>query len=63
MSIRRIEVGCDTTGCGAYFSTDKPNLDDARAYAANRWGWTVRQGKDVCAPCTRGDTPLARGEA
>ncbi|WP_329521190.1 hypothetical protein [Spirillospora sp. NBC_01491] len=63
MSVRKIEIGCDTPACWAHCSISATTIDAARAHAAERYGWTRRDGSDICAPCERGDTPQARGEA
>lgn len=60
MSIRAIEISCDTPDCWAYCSVDQPTAEQAREFAAERWGWTRVDGRDVCNPCGRGDTPQAR---
>ncbi|TDD97605.1 hypothetical protein [Actinomadura rubrisoli] len=63
MSIRAIKIGCDTPACWAFCKIDQPTADKAREYAAERWGWTRRDGLDICDPCSRGNTPQARGES
>lgn len=63
MSIRGIEIGCDTPDCGAWCRINQPTADKAREHAAERWEWTHRDGRDICGPCSRGDTPQARGES
>lgn len=63
MSIRKVEIGCDTPDCGAYCSITASTADAAREYAAERYRWTCRDGADICRPCDRGDTPQARGES
>lgn len=60
MSIRKIEIGCDIPDCWAYCSVSAPTPEAAREFAADRYGWTRRDGSDVCRPCGRGDTPQAR---
>lgn len=60
MSVQGIEIVCDTPNCWAYCSVDQPTADKAREYAADRWGWTRRDGQDICGPCSRGYTPEAR---
>lgn len=62
MSIRAIEIACETPDCGAFCSIDQPTADRARGYAAERWGWTHVDGRDVCNPCGRGGTPDNRRE-
>lgn len=62
MSVRRVEIGCDTPGCRAYCSITAPSPEAAREEAAEQYGWTRRGGTDICRPCGRGDTPQARGE-
>lgn len=60
MTVRGIEIVCDTPDCGAYCSVDQPTATKAREYAADRWGWAHRDGQDICDPCSRGNTPQAR---
>lgn len=62
MSVRAIEVGCDTPGCWAHYKVDQPTADAAREFAAERYGWVFEDGRDVCSPCQHGNTPEARGE-
>lgn len=62
MSVRKVEIGCDTPSCRAYCSVTAPSPEAAREYAGEWYGWARRDGDDICPPCDRGDTPQARGE-
>lgn len=63
MSIRKIEIGCDTPACWAYCSLTTATAEEAREIAAGRFGWTHHDGRDICRPCSEGNTPQSRGEA
>lgn len=62
VSIRRIEISCDTPDCWAYCSITAQSPEAAREEAADHYGWTRRGDDDICRPCGQGDTPQARGE-
>jgi hypothetical protein len=62
VSIRYIELNCDIPRCWAFCRVERPTVDNVREVAAKRWGWSrTPDGGDQCGPCTRGDTPDARG--
>jgi hypothetical protein len=61
--IRYIELGCDVPNCWAICRVERPDVEQARARAAERWDWSrTPGGGDQCGPCTRGDTPASRGD-
>lgn len=63
MSIRNIELACDVPRCWAFCRAERPDIEQVRAHAAKRWGWSrTPDGGDQCGPCTEGRTPASRGE-
>lgn len=54
MSARyRVELTCDAPECSSWCAVDVSNADLARAQAASTYGWSQRDGDDLCPSCTR----------
>lgn len=53
MTIRGVSFDCDTPGCWAYCQIGARHVDSAFARAAERSGWSERDGQHFCGPCTR----------
>jgi hypothetical protein len=49
----KIVMHCDIPDCGSYFETRvEPTMVDARTRASERFGWTHKGDRDICADHT-----------
>lgn len=52
MRVRGVVFTCDTPICLTHCQINEPNVE-AAFEIASKHGWTARNGKHFCAPCTR----------
>lgn len=55
--IRAVAFDCDTPGCYAYCQISARAVASAFGMAVEKYGWSQRDGKHYCGPCTRGVRP------
>lgn len=51
--IRGIVIACDTEDCGSYCEITAHDVETALERAADKYGWSTRDGEDFCRTCTK----------